>query len=114
MEVPAEYHTYALQILKEPAKIIRQRPDTTLIEVLDSTSERLVRVEVPPQYKMVELSFLENPAHYRIESDKKIEKISDISSIKQNNSLTNWIFEWREVLCSSPHGHQQYVVFNRL
>ena len=100
VEVPAEYWTYTLQVLKEPAKIIRQRSDTILIELLDSTSQLLTKVEVPPQYKTVELSFEENPAHYRVESNKEIEIAPATLRIKSDKNLTNVLFEWREVLCS--------------
>ena len=73
-------------VLKEPAKIIRHRRDSTLIEVLDSTSELLAKVTVPPQYKTIERVVEGSLPRMHIESDYNFEgKLS----------------EWREILCNN-------------
>ena len=94
VERPSEYSSYSLQKMKESAKIIRLRPDTTLIEVLDSTSQLLIQITVPPQYKTIKRCKNGSKATYRIEADREF-----------RDKMT----EWRGVSCETPYGGSSIV-----
>ena len=84
-ESPSIYEKYTFFALREPAKIKHQRPDTTWIEALDSTSPLLVKVEVPPQYATFMRLVNNSDAHYRIESDRDFKDV---------------LADWQEVECT--------------
>jgi Putative peptidoglycan binding domain len=72
VEVPAEYRIFKYKTLIEPAKIIRQRSDTTLVETIEDTSSLLMKmVEAPlmqAQYFKVKKLVKRKPSYFHVES----------------------------------------------
>jgi hypothetical protein len=68
VEVPAEYRIFKYKTLIEPAKIIRQRPDTTLVETIKDTSELLIKMVEAPQYFKVKKLIKRKPSYFHVES----------------------------------------------
>jgi hypothetical protein len=83
VDIPHEPMYYQTHQLIEPAKIIRQRSKTQVIEVLDSTSSLLEKKIVPPQYGMHKTCDVKKQ-RYRIEAD---------FDFKPHLS------EWRRIIC---------------
>jgi Putative peptidoglycan binding domain len=85
-EKPNQYSNYQFHRQIEPAKIIRQRVDTTIIEILDSSSNLIHKVIVPAQYIKTIIPSQTNLAHFEIQS---------------NTGFTEKILDWHEVTCST-------------
>jgi Putative peptidoglycan binding domain len=68
VEVPAEYRIFKYKTFIEPAKIIRQRPDTTLVETIKDTSQLLIKIVEAPQYFKVKKLVQRKPSYFHVES----------------------------------------------
>ena len=89
VEVPAKYRTFYYNKVVEPAKIIRKRGNSTVVEVIKDTSNLLINVEVPPQYFKVKRLVK------RVFSKIHVESTFDVHSL---------LSEWKEVECGDVEG----------
>jgi hypothetical protein len=84
VEVPAEYKSLKYKVLIEPAKIVRQRSDATLVETIEDTSSLLIKMVEPPQYFKVKKLLKRKSSYFHVASPFDVQHL---------------LSDWRKVPC---------------